>query len=314
VQIVTPAGPISEAMTFGPGETRVIITAIDAAGNSSSCETVVTVVTDEGLSIACEAELTVDAPADVCGYPEALTADVLDACVAEGTITSDIELFPVGVTDVEFAAENADGETASCTTRLTVRDVTPPEIDCGVPDPLPMLSAVFSPVASDACSATVALANARCAIRGTDGSLTEVTEGCNIKFEGNTSVVVDAVPVYIDGVAVEPDSIVIVWEVTATDPSGNTANVTCEGGLDLSNRDRDGDGIVDLDDNCPDTPNADQLDSDLDDIGDVCDETPYDGLVAQGDGCAGGAGQNLVWLALAGLALFVMRRRVVALR
>ena len=38
--------------------------------------------------------------------------------------------------------------------------------------------------------------------------------------------------------------------------------------------DRDGDGVPDLVDNCPDIPNPDQLDSDSDLIGDVCDPTP----------------------------------------
>jgi hypothetical protein len=38
--------------------------------------------------------------------------------------------------------------------------------------------------------------------------------------------------------------------------------------------DMDGDGVVDLDDNCPSVPNADQLDTDLDGVGDACDNCP----------------------------------------
>jgi len=38
-----------------------------------------------------------------------------------------------------------------------------------------------------------------------------------------------------------------------------------------SHADSDGDGALDLDDNCPQTPNADQSDLDGDFVGDVCD-------------------------------------------
>ena len=39
-------------------------------------------------------------------------------------------------------------------------------------------------------------------------------------------------------------------------------------------RDGDEDGISDIDDNCPDVPNADQTDSDSDGLGNVCDNCP----------------------------------------
>jgi subtilisin-like proprotein convertase family protein len=48
-------------------------------------------------------------------------------------------------------------------------------------------------------------------------------------------------------------------------PFSFNVSIACEGA------DSDGDGIADIDDNCPDTPNADQADADVDDIGDACD-------------------------------------------
>ena len=48
--------------------------------------------------------------------------------------------------------------------------------------------------------------------------------------------------------------------------------------------DGDGDGVPDPDDNCPETPNADQADLDGDGVGDACDtDADYDGYAAPGD-------------------------------
>ena len=64
--------------------------------------------------------------------------------------------------------------------------------------------------------------------------------------------------------------------------------------------DRDGDGVIDIEDDCPDTPNADQRDIDGDGLGDVCD--PMQGatlihFVSQpGDYIGGGITQTLTVL------------------
>lgn len=59
------------------------------------------------------------------------------------------------------------------------------------------------------------------------------------------------------------DWAILVYETSKFDPSGNA--------------DTDGDGIKDSDDNCPTIANANQLDSDGDGIGDVCDNNDIDG-------------------------------------
>ncbi len=59
-----------------------------------------------------------------------------------------------------------------------------------------------------------------------------------------------------------------------------TQSVGCPGfaffrGVPRPLPDADGDGVLDFVDNCPNDANADQLDSDMDGIGDVCDPTPF---------------------------------------
>jgi len=54
--------------------------------------------------------------------------------------------------------------------------------------------------------------------------------------------------------------------------------------------DSDGDGVFDLDDNCPDDANANQADGDSDDVGDVCDNCPSDYNPDQADADSDGLG------------------------
>ncbi len=297
---LTFLGPVDTF--FAPGETPVRIAAIDEAGNTTICNTVVEVTGLDTFEISCETELTVNAPPDFCGWPETLSATVIDACRSQVDVDSETDGFPIGESIVTFSAERgSDEKTATCTTTLTVVDVTPPVVLCRAPAVKVDLIAAFGPDADDACSATLEIPATSC-VRVTDGTEEVVAERCEVAVEQGVLVVVRDAPPSNGG------DVFVTYQVVATDPSGNVTTEDCRVQVDPESLDHDGDTILDRDDNCPSTPNVDQLDSDGDGIGDVCDDTRYDGLEAVGSGgCSNGA--TPFWMATLLLGALALRRR-----
>ncbi|TNF27644.1 MAG: HYR domain-containing protein, partial [Deltaproteobacteria bacterium] len=275
VTVIAPEGAF-----FPPGPTTVQVTAVDAAGNQASCTTVVDVVGLDTFAIACPDDLTVDAPATACGYPEALTATVHSECDAQIEVSSDLTGYPIGESVVSFHATSGERE-ASCETQLTVRDVTPPIVTCPSPAAKLDLMASFAPQAEDACGVDLEITSAVC-VRTVDGVDTAVAERCDVEISDGVVLVRDAPPS-------EDGDVSVRFVVVATDPSGNATETECRGPVDPESLDHDHDTVPDRVDNCPTIPNSRQGDVDLDGIGDICDDTPTDGLLANGGGgCAGG--------------------------
>ncbi|MCC6622161.1 MAG: HYR domain-containing protein [Deltaproteobacteria bacterium] len=275
---------------FGPGTTQVLWTVLDAAGHTASCKQDVVVTDDVALTLDCPDTITEDAPADACAWSGTVTAIGTDNCGVE-TIDVDVTgTWAVGESDVLFEASDASGNEASCTSALTVNDVTAPTVACPTAS-----SGAAIPTAADACGVTITFEDVTC--EDADGN---ALTSCPVTAQGG-ALVVGELPT---------SDVTVRYTVVATDPSDNSADADCSFTITgvVVDDDFDDDGVPDDEDNCPIVPNADQSDVDGDDIGDVCDPEDSGVIATGGAGCAGGDAGGLAGL-LAALAAAVALAR-----
>ncbi len=150
-------GESNASGTYPLGTTIVTYTATDGAGNSASCQLTVTVQDVNAPSITCPANITVDADVDGCSASvEIPSPEIADSC-STYTLTNDYNgtadasaVYPVGVTTVNFTAEDSAGNSNSCSFTITVNDATPPSVTCP--------ENVSVDASGDACSALVEIA------------------------------------------------------------------------------------------------------------------------------------------------------------
>ncbi len=122
------------------GATTITWTVDDGNGQTANCTTVVTVEDNEAPVITCVADTTKDTDPGVCQYTVVGTefdATFTDNC-PDGTITNDFngtatlagEVLSTGVTTVIWTVNDGNGQTATCTTVITVEDNEAPIIAC----------------------------------------------------------------------------------------------------------------------------------------------------------------------------------------
>lgn len=126
--------------TFPVGTTTNTFVATDDAGNTSTCSFDVTVNDTEAPVITCVPDTTKNTDPGVCQYTVVGTefdATFTDNCTS-GTITNDFNttatlagaVLPKGVTTVVWTVNDGHGQTATCTTVITVEDNEAPAITC----------------------------------------------------------------------------------------------------------------------------------------------------------------------------------------
>jgi len=183
-------------------------------------------------------------------------ADTLSASFTAPAVDVDTSL------TFRFTATDNDGApTSDLTTVLVIAPIVnqPPAVDAG-PDRTVIEGAqvTLSGYASD-----------------NDGSITGVSWEVVAGAPSVVLVAADTLSASFTAPSVVADT-TLICRLTVTDDQGATGTDEVAIAVQAnSTPDRDGDGIVDASDNCPDTPNPAQTDSDADGIGDKCDPTPF---------------------------------------
>lgn len=154
--------------TFPVGTTTVNCSAMDSAGNMSSCSFSVTVVDNEAPVITCSAPVMVNNTAGVCSGTASFTVTATDNCdpmVTPMCTPASGSTFPVGTTTVNCSAMDSAGNTSNCSFTVTVIDNESPVINCPTPiavNNVPgMCSAPvnFAATASDNCMVASIICN-----------------------------------------------------------------------------------------------------------------------------------------------------------
>src|SRR5690606_37033865 len=128
--IATPAS----GSVFPVGNTTVELSVTDSDGNTATCEFTVTVLDNEAPVAVCQ-DLTLDLD-PVTGTVNITAADVdngsIDNC-GIASMTLDISSFDcsmIGANTVTMTVTDNSGNSTTCTSTVTIQDVTAPEVFC----------------------------------------------------------------------------------------------------------------------------------------------------------------------------------------
>ena len=114
---------------FPLGTTTITWTAVDQAGNSSTCTQTVTVVDNQAPVVVCTSDIVLETVAGSCGrVVNFATPLVVDNCSVISMTQSDAtgytsgDIFPVGTTVISYTAVDGSGNTYTCSFNVTIED------------------------------------------------------------------------------------------------------------------------------------------------------------------------------------------------
>ena len=179
---------------FPLGDTTVTWTATDGAGNSATCEQIVSVVDNQDPAIECPPDVEVGVDPGTCFATNVVlgTPETSDNCIVANVSNDAPDLYPVGLTLVTWTVLDGAGNSASCEQNVNVIENEPPTITCPAD--------IEVSADADECHAT-----------GVELGTPVTDDNCS-----DVTVTNNAPPVYPVG------ETIVTW--TATDAASNTAS------------------------------------------------------------------------------------------
>ncbi|WP_428263943.1 HYR domain-containing protein [Haliangium sp.] len=146
------------AGSYPLGSTPVVYTASDGVGNTTSCNTTVTVSDTTAPVISCPAPSIAECTGNGQAVVDPGLAQASDICSDTTVTVPGASSFPLGSSQVGYTASDSSGNESSCTTSVTVQDTTAPIIICPAPIVVECTGEAGAPVipgaafASDVCT------------------------------------------------------------------------------------------------------------------------------------------------------------------
>ncbi|HRI26426.1 MAG TPA: HYR domain-containing protein [Chitinophagales bacterium] len=191
---------------FQLGNTTVVYTATDGAGNTSTCSFVVTVIDEELPTLTCPPNVTANSIPTHCygnafvGFP----TNLQDNCGINQLPTNSIDFgfnasgnYPVGTTTVVWSIQDINGNVGTCSMTVTIVDVEPPTItfcpeDTALPLPFSQFYDYYTVTAPGVCEANITIAPLQawdnCGIASIVNNFTGTDNASGIYPQGQTIV------------------------------------------------------------------------------------------------------------------------------